>query len=161
MHYKQVANRRKEKWQTGGRDKCLSAAEPSEVLKVWLIRIPRFCVDGSNSVPNLPLPMKNIGKKTPGSSIHKLYGLRSPNSQPSELGNLTNHNHMWTPSSSTMYWSHMQRRGEEGTEKRDQKYPVMAKAFSCKEKTENWFVDVVRSWLTFSNVRTFSFSYLM
>ena len=60
------------------------------------------------------------------------------------------HHHMWTPSSSTMYWSHMQRRGEEGTEKRDQKYPVMAKAFSCKEKTENWFVDVVRSWLTFS-----------
>ena len=89
MHYKQVANRRKEKWQTGGRDKCLSAAKPSEVLKVWLMRIPRFCVDGSNSVPNLPLPMKNIGKKTPGSSIHKLYGLRSPNSQPSELGNLT------------------------------------------------------------------------
>ena len=33
--------------------------------------------------------MKNIGKKTPGSSIHKLYDLRSPNSQPSELGNLT------------------------------------------------------------------------
>ena len=66
------------KWQTGGRDKCLSTAKPSEVLKVWLIRIPRFCVDGSNSVPNLPLPMKNIGKKTPGSSIHKLYGLRSP-----------------------------------------------------------------------------------
>ena len=69
--------------------------------------------------------------------------------------------HMWTPSSSTMYWSQMQRRGEEGTEKRDQKYPVMAKAFSCKEKMENWFVDVVRSWLTFANVRTFSFSYLM
>ena len=78
MHYKQVANRRKEKWQTGGRDKCLSAAEPSEVLKVWLIRIPSFCVDDSNSVPNLPLPMKNIGKKAPGSFIHKLYGLRSP-----------------------------------------------------------------------------------
>ena len=89
MHYKQVANRWKEKWQTGGRDKCLSAAEPSEVLKVWLIRIPSFCVDDSNSVPNLPLPMKNIGKKAPGSFIHKLYGLRSPNSQPSELGNLT------------------------------------------------------------------------
>ena len=66
------------KWQTGGRDKCLSAAEPSEFLKVWLIRIPRFCVDDSNSVPNLPLPMKNIGKKAPGSFIHKLYGLRSP-----------------------------------------------------------------------------------
>merc|ERR1712015_174689 len=78
MHYKQVANRWKEKWQTGGRDKCLSAAEPSEVLKVWLIRIPSFCVDDSNSVPNLPLPMKNIGKKAPGSFIHKLYGLRSP-----------------------------------------------------------------------------------
>ena len=62
MHYKQVANRRKEKWQTGGRDKCLSAAEPSEVLKVWLIRLPSFCVDGSDSVPNLPLQMKNIGK---------------------------------------------------------------------------------------------------
>ena len=89
MHYKQVANRRKEKWQTGGRDKCHSAAKPIEFLKVWLIRIPRFCVDDSNSVPNLPLPMKNIGKKTPGSSIHKLYDLRSPNSQPSELGNLT------------------------------------------------------------------------
>ena len=42
------------------------------------MRIPRFCVDGSNSVPNLPLPMKNIGKKAPGSFIHKLYGLRSP-----------------------------------------------------------------------------------
>ena len=66
------------KWQTGGREKCLSAAEPIEFLKVWLIRIPRFCVDGSNSVPNLPLPMKNIGKKAPGSFIHKLYGLRSP-----------------------------------------------------------------------------------
>ena len=91
MHYKQVANRRKEKWQTGGRDKCHSAAKPIEFLKVWLIRIPRFCVDDSNSVPNLPLPMKNIGKKTPGSSIHKLYDLRSPNSQPSELGNLTTH----------------------------------------------------------------------
>ena len=89
MHYKQVANRRKEKWQTGGREKCLSAAEPIKFLKVWLIRLPRFCVDDSNSVPNLPLPMKNIGKKTPGSSIHKLYDLRSPNSQPSELGNLT------------------------------------------------------------------------
>ena len=76
------------KWQTGGREKCLSAAEPIEFLKIWLIRIPRFCVDDSNSVPNLPLPMKNIGKKTPGSSIHTLYGLRSPNSQPSELGNL-------------------------------------------------------------------------
>ena len=78
MHYKQVANRRKEKWQTGGRDKCHSAAKPIEFLKVWLIRIPRFCVDDSNSVPNLPLPMKNIGKKVPGSFIHKLYGLRSP-----------------------------------------------------------------------------------
>ena len=78
MHYKQVANRRKEKWQTGGRDKCHSAAKPIEFLKVWLIRIPRFCVDDSNSVPNLPLPMKNIGKKAPGSFIHKLYGLRSP-----------------------------------------------------------------------------------
>ena len=77
------------KWQTGGREKCLSAAEPIKFLKVWLIRLPRFCVDDSNSVPNLPLPMKNIGKKTPGSSIHKLYDLRSPNSQPSELGNLT------------------------------------------------------------------------
>ena len=72
----QIGGRRK--WQTGGREKCHSAAEPSEILKVWLIRIPRFCVDGSNSVPNLPLPMKNIGKETPGSSIHKLYGLRSP-----------------------------------------------------------------------------------
>ena len=77
------------KWQTGGREKCLSAAEPIKFLKVWLIRLPRFCVDDSNSVPNLPLPMKNIGKKTPGSSIHKLYDLRSPNSQPIELGNLT------------------------------------------------------------------------
>ena len=77
------------KWQTGGREKCLSTAEPIKFLKVWLIRLPRFCVDDSNSVPNLPLPMKNIGKKTPGSSIHKLYDLCSPNSQPSELGNLT------------------------------------------------------------------------
>ena len=83
----QIGGRRK--WQTGGREKCLFAAEPIKFLKVWLIRIPRFCVDDSNSVPNLPLPMKNIGKKTPGSSIHKLYDLRSPNSQPSELGNLT------------------------------------------------------------------------
>ena len=90
MHYKQVANRRKEKWQTGGRDKCLSAAEPSEVLKVWLIRIPSFCVDDSNSVPILPLPIIFFCTIGPGSSIHKLYDLRSPNSQPSELGNLTN-----------------------------------------------------------------------
>ena len=72
----QIGGRRK--WQTGGREKCHSAAKPIEFLKVWLIRIPRFCVDGSNSVPNLPLPMKNIGKKAPGSFIHKLYGLRSP-----------------------------------------------------------------------------------
>ena len=86
------------KWQTGGREKCHSAAEPIEFLKVWLIRIPRFCVDDSNSVPNLPLPMKNIGKKTPGSSIHKLYDLRSPNSQPSELGNLTKGNPTPNPS---------------------------------------------------------------
>ena len=77
------------KWQTGGREKCLSAAEPIEFLKVWLIRIPRFCVDDSNSVPILPLPMNFFGTIGPGSSIHKLYGLRSPNSQPSELGNLT------------------------------------------------------------------------
>ena len=77
------------KWQTGGRDKCLSAAEPSEVLKVWLIRIPSFCVDDSNSVPILPLPIIFFCTIGPGSSIHKLYDLRSPNSQPSELGNLT------------------------------------------------------------------------
>ena len=89
MHYKQVANRWKEKWQTGGRDKCLSAAEPSEFLKVWLIRIPSFCVDDSNSVPILPLPIIFFCTIGPGSSIHKLYDLRSPNSQPSELGNLT------------------------------------------------------------------------
>ena len=89
MHYKQVANRRKEKWQTGGRDKCHSAAKPIEFLKVWLIRIPRSCVDDSNSVPILPLPMIFFGTIGPGSSIHKLYDLRSPNSQPSELGNLT------------------------------------------------------------------------
>ena len=80
------------KWQTGGREKCLSAAEPIEFLKVWLIRIPRFCVDDSNSVPILPLPMNFFGTIGPGSSIHKLYGLRSPNSQPSELGNLTRPN---------------------------------------------------------------------
>jgi len=91
MHYKQVANRWKEKWQTGGRDKRLSAAEPSEVLKVWLIRIPSFCVDDSNSVPILPLPIIFFCTIGPGSSIHKLYDLRSPNSQPSELGNLTRH----------------------------------------------------------------------
>ena len=78
MHCKQVANRRKGKWQTGGREKCLSAAEPSEVVKVWSIRLPSFCVDDLDSVPILPLPMKNIGKKDPGSFIHKLYGLRSP-----------------------------------------------------------------------------------
>ena len=77
------------KWQTGGREKCLSAAEPIEFLKVWLMRLPRFCVDGSDSVPILPLPIKKICTIGPGSSIHKLYGLRSPNSQPSELGNLT------------------------------------------------------------------------
>ena len=77
------------KWQTGGREKCLSAAEPIKFLKVWLIRLPRFCVDGSDSVPILPLPIKKICTIGPGSSIHKLYGLRSPNSQPSELGNLT------------------------------------------------------------------------
>ena len=77
------------KWQTGGRDKCLSAAEPSEFLKVWLIRIPSFCVDDSNSVPILPLPIIFFCTIGPGSSIHKLYDLRSPNSQPSELGNLT------------------------------------------------------------------------
>ena len=81
------------KWQTGGREKCLSAAEPIEFLKVWLIRIPRFCVDDSNSVPILPLPMNFFGTIGPGSSIHKLYGLRSPNSQPSELGNLTRYGH--------------------------------------------------------------------
>ena len=79
------------KWQTGGRDKCLSAAEPSEFLKVWLIRIPSFCVDDSNSVPILPLPIIFFCTIGPGSSIHKLYDLRSPNSQPSELGNLTMH----------------------------------------------------------------------
>ena len=79
----------REKWQTGGRKKCHSAAEPIEFLKVWLIRIPRFCVDGSNSVPLLPLPMRFLGTIGRGSSIHKLYALRSPNSQPSELGNLT------------------------------------------------------------------------
>ena len=78
MHCKQVANRRKGKWQTGGREKCLSAAEPSEVVKVWSIRLPSFCVDDLDSVPILPLPMKNIVKKDPGSFIHKLYGLRSP-----------------------------------------------------------------------------------
>ena len=77
------------KWQTGGREKCLSPAEPIKFLKVWLIRLPRFCVDGSDSVHILPLPIKRICTIGPGSSIHKLYGLRSPNSQPSELGNLT------------------------------------------------------------------------
>ena len=65
------------KWQTGGREKCLSAAEPIEFLKVWLIRIPRFCVDDSDSVPILPLPMRFFGTIGPGSSIHKLYDLRS------------------------------------------------------------------------------------
>ena len=80
----------REKWQTGGRKKCHSAAEPIESLKVWLIRIPRFCVDDSDSVPILPLPMRFFGTIGPGSSIHKLYDLHSPNSQPSELGNLTN-----------------------------------------------------------------------
>ena len=35
------------------------------------------------------LAMKMFGTIGPGSFIHKLYGLRSPNSQPSELGNLT------------------------------------------------------------------------
>ena len=79
----------RERWQTGGRKKCHSAAEPIEFLKVWLIRILRFCVDDSNSVPILPLPMNFFGTIGPGSSIHKLYGLRSPNSQPSELGNPT------------------------------------------------------------------------
>ena len=78
------------KWQTGGREKCLSAAELIEFLKVWLIRIPRFCVDDSDSVPILPLPIVCFCTIGPGSSIHKLYDLRSPNSQPSELGNLTN-----------------------------------------------------------------------
>ena len=77
------------KWQTGGREKCLSAAELIEFLKVWLIRIPRFCVDDSDSVPILPLPIIFFCTIGPGSSIHKLYDLRSPNSQPSELGNLT------------------------------------------------------------------------
>ena len=77
------------KWQTGGREKCLSAAELIEFLNVWLIRIPRFCVDDSDSVPILPLPIIFFCTIGPGSSIHKLYDLRSPNSQPSELGNLT------------------------------------------------------------------------
>ena len=89
MPCKEVANRRKEKWQTGGREKCHSTAKPSEVVKVWSIRPPSFCVDCVDSVPNLPRPMKIFSKKAPGSFIHKLYGLRSPNSQPSELGNLT------------------------------------------------------------------------
>ena len=75
MHCKQVANRRKGKWETGGREKCLSAGEPSEVVKVWSIRLPSFCVDDSDSVPNLPLPMTNIGKKYLGSFIHKLQGV--------------------------------------------------------------------------------------
>ena len=66
------------KWQTGGREKCLSAAEPIKFLKVSLIRLPRFCVDGSDSVHILPLPIKKICTIGPGSSIHKLYGLRSP-----------------------------------------------------------------------------------
>ena len=90
MPCKEVANRWKEKWQTGGREKCHSTAKPSEVVKVWSIRPPSFCVDCVDSVPNLPRPMKIFSKKAPGSFIHKLYGLRSPNSQPSELGNLTN-----------------------------------------------------------------------
>ena len=89
MPCKEVANRRKEKWQTGGREKCHSTAKPSEVVKVWSIRPLSFCVDCVDSVPNLPRPMKIFSKKAPGSFIHKLYGLRSPNSQPSELGNLT------------------------------------------------------------------------
>ena len=89
MPCKEVANRWKEKWQTGGREKCHSTAKPSEVVKVWSIRPPSFCVDCVDSVPNLPRPMKIFSKKAPGSFIHKLYGLRSPNSQPSELGNLT------------------------------------------------------------------------
>ena len=93
MHYKQVANRWKEKWQTGGREKCHSTAKPSEVVKVWSIRPPSFCVDCVDSVPNLPRPMKIFSQKAPGSFIHKLYGLRSPNSQPSELGNLTRYHH--------------------------------------------------------------------
>ena len=90
MPCKEVANRWKEKWQTGGREKCHSTAKPSEVVKVWSIRPPSFCVDCVDSVPNLPRPMKIFSKKAPGSFIHKLYGLRSPNSQSSELGNLTN-----------------------------------------------------------------------
>ena len=101
------------KWQTGGREKCLSAAEPIEFLKVWLIRIPRFCVDDSNSVPILPLPMNFFGTIGPGSSIHKLYGLRSPNSQPSELGNLTRSNAYAEPMSivHALRWSFEKKRG--------------------------------------------------
>ena len=91
------------KWQTGGRDKCLSAAEPSEFLKVWLIRIPSFCVDDSNSVPILPLPIIFFCTIGPGSSIHKLYDLRSPNSQPSELGNLTSE-HQYSKLVPCFYW---------------------------------------------------------
>ena len=89
MPCKEVANRWKEKWQTGGREKCHSTAKPSEVVKVWSIRPPSFCVDCVDSVPYLPSSMKIFSQKAPGSFIHKLYGLRSPNSQPSELGNLT------------------------------------------------------------------------
>ena len=57
------------KWQTGGREKCLSAAELIEFLKVWLIRIPRFCVDDSDSVPILPLPIIFFCTIGPGSFI--------------------------------------------------------------------------------------------
>ena len=50
----------------------------NHLLGIQFSMRPTHLVDGSDSVPNLPLPMKNIGKKDPGSFIHKLYGLRSP-----------------------------------------------------------------------------------
>ena len=86
MPCKEVANRWKEKWQTGGREKCYSTAKPSEVVKVWSIRPPSFCVDCVDSVPNLPRPMKIFSKKAPGSFIHKLYGLRSPDPHHRRVG---------------------------------------------------------------------------
>ena len=86
MPCKEVANRWKEKWQTGGREKCHSTAKPSEVVKVWSIRPPSFCVDCVDSVPNLPRPMKIFSKKAPGSFIHKLYGLRSPDPHHRRVG---------------------------------------------------------------------------
>ena len=86
MPCKEVANRWKEKWQTGGREKCHSTAKPSEVVKVWSIRPPSFCVDCVDSVPNLPRPMKIFSQKAPGSFIHKLYGLRSPDPHHKRVG---------------------------------------------------------------------------